>query len=67
MIRICGMRQRIVIKMNYEFDTTDHLDAFDLGFDDAVKGNYQNPFDEALDVNAFEYYELGFEAGMNAK
>lgn len=45
----------------------DHLDPFDLGYDDAMKGDYENPFDKFSDEDAYYRYELGFESGMNAK
>lgn len=51
----------------HESNTNDHLDPFDLGYDDAMKRVYENPFDKSLDEDAYYRYELGFETGMNAK
>ena len=58
MMRICGLLQR---------NNRDHLDPFDLGYDDAMKGDYENPFDKSSDEDAYYRYDLGFETGMNAK
>jgi len=42
---------------------TDHLNPYELGFHDAIRGDYFNPFEDDLD---FDQYELGFDDGMSA-
>ena len=44
-------------------DVTAHLDPYDLGFHDATRGSYFNPFEDDID---FDKYELGFDDGMSA-
>lgn len=44
-------------------DVTAHLNPYDLGFHDATRGSYFNPFEDDDD---FDKYELGFDDGMSA-
>lgn len=45
--------------------SNDHLDAFDLGYNDGLEGNYKNPFDELSSM--CDKYDLGFDTGRAAK